>query len=217
MLLTVNLIAEPYSLIKQSFFEIVHLSPNVIYIYDFLSEEECDYLMEISRSKLQRSTVFDFATGGRKTDPRRTSRGCTLEEYRSDPIIQNIEEKISLLTNIPKEHGEDLQVARYQEGEEFKPHYDYFDLNMKGGRMACEQGGQRIATLIMYLCTPEEGGETIFPFLKVKAKPIRRNALLFYDCKENEIVDPSTLHGGAPVIIGEKWIATKWLRARPLR
>ncbi len=26
-----------------------------------------------------------------------------------------------------------------------------------------------------------------------------------------------TLHGGAPVIAGEKWIATKWLREREFK
>lgn len=44
------------------------------------------------------------------------------------------------------EHGEGLQVLHYEVGQKYEPHFDYFmdEYNTKNG-------GQRIATLLMYL------------------------------------------------------------------
>lgn len=44
------------------------------------------------------------------------------------------------------EQGEGLQVLQYKVGEKYEPHYDYFHdiFNTKNG-------GQRIATVLMYL------------------------------------------------------------------
>ena len=65
----------------------------------------------------------------------------------------------------------------------------------------------------MYLADTEEGGETIFPFTDgVLTKPIKRNAVLLYNCTPDGVEDPFSLHGSAPVISGEKWVAVKWLR-----
>jgi prolyl 4-hydroxylase len=69
-----------------------------------------------------------------------------------------------------------------------------------------------VGTVVMYLNTPEQGGGTTFPELGLEVAPIKGNALFFsYDRPH-----PSTrtLHGGAPVLAGEKWVATKWMRER---
>ncbi len=73
-----------------------------------------------------------------------------------------------------------------------------------------KRGGQRVATLVLYLNTPQEGGATVFPDIDLAVHPMEGHAVFFsYDRP-----DPATgtLHGGAPVIRGEKWVATKWLR-----
>ena len=87
--------------------------------------------------------------------------------------------------------------------------------------MHLDVGGQRVATLIMYLNTVEEGGETVFPEANIKVQPIKGNAVLFYyNCtpegKERK-EDPLTLHSGYPVTKGDKWIITKWLRQKPMQ
>ena len=72
------------------------------------------------------------------------------------------------------------------------------------------RGGARVATLVMYLSVPERGGSTTFPDVGFQVAPVKGNAVFFsYDMPH-----PTTLtrHGGAPVIAGEKWVATKWLR-----
>jgi prolyl 4-hydroxylase len=74
-----------------------------------------------------------------------------------------------------------------------------------------ERGGPRVGTLLMYLNTPVKGGSTTFPDVGFEVAPVKGNAVFFsYDCAH-----PSTCtrHAGAPVIEGEKWVATKWLRS----
>jgi len=110
------------------------------------------------------------------------------------------------------QNGEGLQVLHYQPGAEYKPHYDYFDPVHPGSAPILKRGGQRVATILMYLNTPKKGGGTTFPDVGFEVAPIKGNAVFFsYDRAH---VNTKSLHGGAPVIEGEKWVATKWLRER---
>jgi prolyl 4-hydroxylase len=114
------------------------------------------------------------------------------------------------LLSWPVSHGEGLQVLHYGPGAQYRPHHDYFDPDLPGSSRILERGGQRVATLVMYLNTPEEGGATTFPEAGITVHAVAGHAVFFsYDRP-----DPATrtLHGGAPVIAGEKWVATKWLR-----
>ncbi|CAI0435077.1 unnamed protein product [Linum tenue] len=154
----------------------------------------------------------------------RTSSGMFLSRGQ-DKIIRAIEKRISEFTFIPAENGEGLQILHYEIGQKYEPHFDYFldEFNTKNG-------GQRTATLLMYLSDVEEGGETIFPSAKANSssvpwwdelsecgkkglslKPKRGNALFFWSTRPDASLDPSSLHGSCPVIIGNKWSATKWM------
>lgn len=183
-------------------------SPRIELHEQFLSDEECSYLIEKGRPHLQRSYVFSREAKN-IVDNRRTSEGMFFAQNPTDPVLRGIEERIASLTQIPRENGEALQLLRYGVNAEYQPHYDYFNCVIGG----CERGGQRVATVVMYLNEVEEGGETIFPRVNLTVKPHKGNALLFYNCGPDGREDPKTLHGGAPVIKGEKWISTKWLRA----
>lgn len=52
---------------------------------------------------------------------------------------------ISLFTD----HGEGLQVLHYEVGQKYEPHFDYFL-----DKFNTKNGGQRIATVLMYLYAP---------------------------------------------------------------
>lgn len=193
--------------------EVLSWSPRIFVYHNFLSEEECEHLKAEAKPWLVPSTVVDEDSSyGSKADPRRSSEGMSFAKYHNDPIIEDIEKRISLLTLIPVENGENIQILHYGQGGEYQPHYDYFNDTTAGGASYLSQGGQRIASFLMYLNTPEEGGHTIFPYADIKVTPVQGDALLFFDCQPDGNVDPLTLHGGAPVIKGEKWLATKWLR-----
>ncbi|XP_060673100.1 probable prolyl 4-hydroxylase 3 [Ziziphus jujuba] len=204
--------------------EILSWEPRAFIYHNFLSKEECEYLIGLAKPHMAKSTVVDSATGRSKDSRVRTSSGMFLKRGR-DKIIRDIEKRIADFTFIPVEHGEGLQVLHYEVGQKYDAHFDYFldEFNTKNG-------GQRIATLLMYLSDVEEGGETVFPSAKgnissvpwwdelsecgkkgLAVKPKMGNALLFWSMRPDATLDPSSLHGGCPVIKGNKWSSTKWM------
>ncbi len=192
--------------------------PRIFLIENFLSDAECEHLKGRARPALKRSTVVsDHLEGGEVNalDNARTSQGMFLEKPTRDPILKRIEQRIARLTLIPETHGEAMQILCYGLNAEYRPHYDYFDPETPGGAVCYQRGGQRLATLVMYLADTEEGGETIFPYADgVFTQPIKGNAVLLYNCTPDGSEDPLSLHGSAPVIRGEKWVAVKWLREK---
>ncbi|KAL0438364.1 UNVERIFIED_CONTAM: putative prolyl 4-hydroxylase 3 [Sesamum latifolium] len=188
------------------------------------SKEECEYLINLAKPHMTKSTVVDSKTGKSKDSRVRTSSGMFLRRGR-DKVIRDIEKRIADFTFIPVEHGEGLQVLHYEVGQKYEPHYDYFldEFNTKNG-------GQRVATVLMYLSDVEEGGETVFPAAKgnysslpgwnerlecakrgLSLKPKMGDALLFWSMHPDATLDPSSLHGSCPVIRGNKWSCTKWM------
>jgi prolyl 4-hydroxylase len=127
-------------------------------------------------------------------------------------LVRRIEARIARLVNWPEENGEGLQILHYGPGTEYKPHYDYFDPAQPGTPGILQRGGQRVGTLVMYLGEPAKGGGTVFPDVHLEVAPKRGNAVFF--SYERPHPSTRTLHGGTPVLEGEKWIATKWLRER---
>ena len=183
--------------------------PRVVVFGGLLTDAECDELMTLSRPRLERSKTVDNATGGDEINHSRTSDGMFFERGET-PLIQRVEARIAALLRWPVNHGEGLQILRYRPGAEYRPHHDYFDPVHPGTAKILERGGQRVGTLVIYLNTPMAGGATTFPDVGLEVAPVRGNAVFFsYDRAH-----PSTrtLHGGAPVLAGEKWVATKWLR-----
>ncbi|XP_061348359.1 prolyl 4-hydroxylase 1-like isoform X1 [Gastrolobium bilobum] len=201
--------------------EVLSWSPRIILLHNFLSMEECDYLRAIAHPRLQVSTVVDTKTGkGIKSDVRTSSGMFLSPEERKYPMVHAIEKRISVYSQVPIEHGELMQVLRYEKNQFYKPHHDYFSdtFNLK-------RGGQRVATMLLYLSDNVEGGETYFPmagsgecscggkFVKgLSVKPIKGNAVLFWSMGLDGQSDPNSVHGGCEVLSGEKWSATKWMR-----
>ncbi|EPS58495.1 hypothetical protein M569_16319, partial [Genlisea aurea] len=127
------------------------------------------------------------------------------------------------------ENGEGLQVLHYDLDQKYGDHQDYFDDPANLAR-----GGNRIATVLMYLSDVKKGGETVFPSAEksphiiepipvdgnasecgrrgVAVKPRKGDALLFFSLHPNATADVKSVHSGCPVVEGEKWSATKWIR-----
>ncbi|MFI4926792.1 MAG: 2OG-Fe(II) oxygenase [Burkholderiales bacterium] len=189
----------------------VMADPRVIVFGGLLSDDECEQLIALAKPRLARSLTVATRTGGEEVNADRTSNGMFFQRGEND-LVRRIEQRIARLVNWPEENGEGLQILHYQPGTEYKPHYDYFDPAEPGTPTILRRGGQRVATIVMYLAEPEKGGGTVFPDVHMEVAPKRGNAVFF----SYERPHPSTftLHGGAPVIAGEKWIATTWLRQR---
>jgi prolyl 4-hydroxylase len=183
--------------------------PRLAVVANLLSADECAELIALARARLARSQTVETRTGASEINAARTSEGMFFRPGEF-PVCARLEARIAALLDWPLENGEGLQVLRYGPGAEYKPHYDYFDPDEPGTPAILSRGGQRVGSVVCYLNTPEAGGATVFPDVELEVAPIRGNAVFFgYDRPH-----PATwsLHGGAPVAAGEKWVATRWLR-----
>ena len=186
-------------------------APPLRVLEGILGEAECAELIELARPRLQRALTVDD-NGKQQVDQRRTSEGMffTLGEL---PLIRQVEQRLADLLGVPASHGEGMQILHYRPGQAYEPHFDWFDPALPGYEAITRTGGQRIASVVMYLNTPEQGGGTAFPELGLTVTARRGSAVYF----AYEGGDQQSLHAGLPVQRGEKWIATKWLRERPFR
>lgn len=185
--------------------------PRLVVLGNLLSPPECGALIALARTRLARSETVEKRTGSSEVNDARTSDGMFFlpGEFA---VCAALESRIARLLDWPIENGEGLQILRYGPGAEYKPHYDYFDPAEAGTPAILERGGQRVASLVCYLNTPESGGATVFPDAGVEVGAVQGNAVFFsYDRPHPSTL---TLHGGAPVASGEKWVATKWMRER---
>jgi prolyl 4-hydroxylase len=185
--------------------------PRLVVFGGLLSDAECDLMRAAAASRLARSETVATVVDGSEVNAARTSDGMFFERGENE-ICRRVEARIAALLNWPVENGEGLQVLRYRPGAEYLPHYDYFDPRHASTPAILQRGGQRVATLVMYLNTPERGGATTFPDVGLEVAPVKGNAVFFSYDRPHPVTQ--TLHGGAPVLAGEKWVATKWLRER---
>lgn len=180
--------------------------PLVVVLGNVLSAEECNELINLSTDKMKRSKIGTT----REENELRTSSSMFIEESEND-IVARVETRISTIMNIPIAHGEGLQILRYTPGQQYKAHHDFFSSTNK------VVNNNRISTLVMYLNDVEEGGETFFPQLNFSVSPKKGMAVYFEYFYNDQTLNDLTLHGGAPVITGEKWVATQWMRKQKVR
>jgi prolyl 4-hydroxylase len=185
--------------------------PQIVAFANVMSDEECEEMIERSRPLLKRSTTVNPANGSNDVIPKRTSEGAWYHRG-ADPFIERLEKRFASLMNCPVENGEGLQVLRYRTGAEYRAHFDYFPPSQTGSAVHMARGGQRVATLVVYLNEVAVGGETFFPDAGISIGPSRGGAVYFRYMNLQRQLDPLSLHGGAPVQAGEKWIMTKWVR-----
>ncbi|KAL5063629.1 hypothetical protein RYX36_025366 [Vicia faba] len=188
--------------------ETISWEPRAFLYHHFLTNEECEHLINIAKPSMHKSVVVDAKTGKSVVSSIRTSSGTFLQRG-ADKTVRNIEKRIADFTFIPVEHGEGLQVLHYEVGQKYVPHLDYFK-----DEYNTRNGGNRMATMLMYLSDVEEGGETVFPYAKgdfssvpwwnelsdcgkkgLSIKPKMGDAIFFWSMKPNATLDTSSLHG----------------------
>ena len=186
-------------------------NPYVLVLDNVLSTDECDALVTLAQTKLKRSTVIDPASGQEINIAERSSSG-TFFNVNETPFIAMLDKRIAEIMDMPVENGEGLQILHYRQGGEYRPHFDYFPPTDPGSQAHLQRGGQRVSTMVIYLSGVEDGGGTQFPEVGLTVIPKKGSAVYFEYCNQAGEVDPLTLHAGLPVLAGEKWIATKWVR-----
>ena len=178
-------------------------------IPNFLTHEECNKIIELSKGNMVSSKVYSHDEDLFDTKTR-ISEQCWLKD--DNIIIKDITERIKLHTNTYNNYYEELQVVNYKPGGFFVPHYDA----CVGDKDTCQRmnqnNGPRYLTVLFYLNDNFDGGETIFPKINKLVKPEKGKAVIFQNVNNNGVIINQALHGGEPVKNGEKWIANKWIR-----
>ncbi|GAA5184845.1 2OG-Fe(II) oxygenase [Niveibacterium umoris] len=187
--------------------------PQVVVFDKVLTDEECATLIARCRARMNRSTIIDPNSGAEQVIAERTSSGAAFARCE-DELIERIERRLAALMAWPLENGEGMQVLRYGVGAQYTPHFDYFPPQDPGSAAHLATGGQRVATMVLYLNDVEAGGATVFPDAGIEVAPRRGRAVYFRYANAAGQLDPLSLHAGAPVTAGEKWIMTKWVRER---
>ena len=176
---------------------------------NFLDPETCIELMRQIDMDRRPSTIAD-SNGDYAF---RTSETCDLNS--ADPVVGEVERRISEFVGIDPRHGEPLQGQRYEVGQEFKAHTDYFEPTGRDYARYCTVSGQRTWTVMIYLNTVDAGGATRFKAVDKIVHPEQGKLLAWNNLRPDGTPNPSTLHHAMKVRAGLKYVITKWFRERP--
>ncbi|MEZ5894575.1 MAG: 2OG-Fe(II) oxygenase, partial [Parvularculaceae bacterium] len=188
-------------------------SPAMISADNLLSADECVYVVCASAPLMQPSRVVDSEIGGAAGAQYRTSDGAVIGLVDLDLALVAIYARLARAAGVPNENCELIGVLRYRPGQEYKPHHDYLPEDAKD-YSEVRRAGQRARTLLVYLNDGYEGGETKFPTLDVVHRGKTGDGFVFHNLDGSGAPDPRTLHAGAPVTRGEKWLLSLWCREK---
>ena len=176
---------------------------------DFLPAAMCDELISLIETNRRPSTIAD-PNGDTYF---RTSETCDLDP--DEPVVRDLEARLHALNRIDPRHGEPVQGQRYDVGQEFKAHTDYFEPGGIDFDRYCSVAGQRTWTFMVYLNAVEAGGGTRFGVPKKIIQPEPGKLLAWNNRRPDGRPNPNTLHHGMKVRRGVKYVITKWYRERP--
>lgn len=186
--------------------------PNAVVMANVFTPAECQALIKCAAQKgLHHSSVVDAGSGNSVMHEARTSSGVFLT-HNDLPLVAQLEQRLAELSNWPAERAEGIQILRYAPGQQYKPHFDWFNPEKPGSAVHLQRGGQRVGTIVIYLATAESGGGTSFPKAGIEVRPPLGGAVFFNDVDELGMPDDMSLHGGTPVSRGTKIVATYWQR-----
>lgn len=177
----------------------------------FLLPEECQYLIDTYAGDLVPSATLGVVRDGYRT----ASMRWIYDEVHTDPVVIHYRNKLSYFLGVPQDRFESPHIVRYDVGQEYKNHNDYFHPKTEYYDECMSQGGQRVWTAITYLNDNFDGGETTFPKLKLTVTPKTGSLFMFNNLLEDGTPDKSTLHAGLPVKDGVKFILITWTRENP--
>lgn len=197
----------------RDFYEIgqqVNDDPLVCVFEDFLSQQEIAQLLSAAAPKLAPALVSSADNG--VVSSGRTGSTCWIP-LTYNRVIEELTLRIAEVVGISLENAESLQIVHYDETQEYAPHYDAWVAESESGKRCMARGGQRLVTCLIYLNDVESGGGTSFPKLDMEIRAKKGRMVIFHNCYAGQTIrHPNTLHGGMPVLAGEKWACNLWFR-----
>ncbi|XP_075858425.1 prolyl 4-hydroxylase subunit alpha-3 isoform X2 [Microcebus murinus] len=200
--------SSPYLLLQPIRKEVIHLEPYVALYHDFVSDSEAQKIRELAEPWLQRSVV---ASGEKQLQVEyRISKSAWLKDT-VDPMLVTLDHRIAALTGLDVQppYAEYLQVVNYGIGGHYEPHFDH--ATSPSSPLYRMKSGNRVATFMIYLSSVEAGGATAFIYANFSVPVVKNAALFWWNLHRSGEGDDDTLHAGCPVLVGDKWVANKWI------
>ncbi|XP_028320446.1 prolyl 4-hydroxylase subunit alpha-3 isoform X4 [Gouania willdenowi] len=188
--------------------EVLSLQPYVVLYHQFITDTEAEDIKRVAEPGLRRSVV---AAGEKQAAAEyRISKSAWLKSS-AHPIVTTLDHRISTLTglNVKQPYSEYLQVVNYGIGGHYEPHFDH--ATSPSSPVYRLKTGNRVATFMMYLSSVEAGGSTAFIYGNFSVPVVERAAIFWWNLHRNGEGDVDTLHAGCPVLVGDKWVANKWI------
>ena len=190
----------------------LHYDPDILVIDNFLTDQECDSILQQCESQLKPCVTRHPVTGEIRQDPRRTSTNAELRQEDAPDIVEKL---VQLTQAQHPSYFEKFQVLKYEAGQAFVPHTDGFPGKTTAGGF--EDSG-RLITIFCYLKDVPEGGETRFTKLSseeptgeaLSIAPRKGMAVIHFPATIGLEEDPRTEHEGYPAV-DEKWLLVTWL------
>jgi prolyl 4-hydroxylase len=179
--------------------------PEITVFKNFVTSRECEYLIRTADPAFAPAPVGHVA--GMREQVVAQIRTCDAAGFpwvAENPVIHAINRRIAAASGTASDWGEPMQILRYRPGQEFKPHRDCTE----------DVENQRILTMLIYLNDAYTGGETLFLKSGLKFRGDKCDALLFRNADNEGRPDMDTLHAGLPVLSGEKYVASRWIRRK---
>lgn len=189
-------------------------SGEVRVLENFITVDQCKHLIEVFGEKCETSKVVNPLNGqaGESQLKWRSSTSALMYQSDKDPVVLEVTEKCAHLCKLPTSHVEVLQLVKYEKGQQYTPHRDYFEPDFKGQN--------RIFTILIYLTDlePEDGGRTIFPELAVQVVPRIGTAVFWRNCLDDGTLLPDSLHTGEMLNTASKikFAVNCWIRNGPV-
>ncbi len=189
-------------------------SGEVRILENFVTSEQCAHVIKHFGSKCEQSKVVNPANGqaAESQTKWRTSTSALMYQSDKDPVVLAVTEKVAHFCKLPTSHVEVLQLVKYEKGQHYTPHRDYFEPNFKGQN--------RIFTILIYLndLDPGDGGRTIFPELEIDVVPKMGSAVFWRNCLDDGTLLPNSLHTGEALNTDGKikYAINCWIRDGPI-
>ncbi|XP_050984442.1 prolyl 4-hydroxylase subunit alpha-3 isoform X1 [Labeo rohita] len=188
--------------------ELISLHPYVVLFHSFVSQAEAKSIREYAAPGLRRSVV---ASGVNQTTAEyRISKSAWLKDSAYG-VVGKVDRRITMVTglNVQLPYAEYLQVVNYGIGGHYEPHFDH--ATSDSSPLYRLKTGNRVATFMIYLSSVEAGGFTAFIYANFSVPVVENGALFWWNLHRNGQGNVDTLHAGCPVIVGDKWVANKWI------
>ncbi|XP_051521947.1 prolyl 4-hydroxylase subunit alpha-3 [Myxocyprinus asiaticus] len=188
--------------------ELISLDPYAVLFHGFVTHAEAKSIRDYAVPGLRRSVV---ASGvNQATAEYRISKSAWLKES-THAVVGKLDRRITMVTglNVQPPYAEYLQVVNYGIGGHYEPHFDH--ATSDSSPLYKLKTGNRVATFMIYLSSVEAGGCTAFIYANFSVPVVENAALFWWNLYRNGQGNGNTLHAGCPVIVGDKWVANKWV------